>query len=224
MLRYVVKPAVFVALMMVPFTLAQACTLSPDYRVPTTMQLVRSADAIVLARVRDFDVSPVGQSLIPETVLDVENVIAGSDAPNQVRVRGGMPDESSRVRRGERARHSDPEELVHVNPDASFGYCNRYIFERGMLLLLFLDRGEDGSYSVINFPYARTLEDVPDANALWVRAVRFYASVAPLGRHQRRRAMERERDRLQATGDRLDAILARDIDRQLSFRYPVPRG
>lgn len=218
MLRYVLKSAGIAALMTVPFGVAQACTLSPGYSVPTTMELVTSADTIVLARVRDFQVSPYGQSYIPETVLDVENVVAGSDAPNQVRVRGGMPDE------GELARHSDPDELAHVNPDAFFGACNRYIFDRGMLLLLFLDHGGDGSYRVINFPYARTLEDVPDANALWVRAVRFYASVAPLGRHQRRRAMERERDRLQATGDRLDAILARDIDRQLSYRYPVHRG
>lgn len=218
MLRYLLKPVGFTALMTMPFGVAQACTLSPGYSVPTTMELVTSADAIVLARVRDFQVSPDDQSYIAEAVLDVENVIAGAGAPNQVRVQGGMPDE------GERARHSDPDELADVNPDAFFGSCNRYIFDRGMLLLLFLDRGEDGGYSVINHPFARTLEDVPDANALWVRAVRFYASVAPLGRHQRRRAMERERDRLQATGDRLDAILARDIDRQLSFRYPVPRG
>lgn len=84
-----------------------------------------------------------------------------------------------------------------------------------MLLLLFLEKDEAGKMRVIDASFARTLEDVPGADSLWVRAVRYYAGVARLPRDQRKQAMKAEMARLRATGLKDDALLAADINRQV---------
>ena len=89
------------------------------------------------------------------------------------------------------------------------------MFRKGMLLLLFLEREKDGSLGIISWPFARTLEDVPDESAPWVRAVRFYASIARDPKDVRKQKMATERDRLLATRDPVDALLAKDIAREM---------
>lgn len=196
---------------------AQACSVIPTYRVPTTLELVASSDAIILARVGkalpgkddDFEGS---FTLVPETLIHGAALPGALTMSGYVVVNGRVGDDAVQVT------PSDPEELAEANPDAFAGACNRYAFDEGMLLLLFLERGEDGRLQVRSAPFARTMEDVADENAPWVRAVRFYASVARDPKNVRKQKMLAERDRLFATGDRIDALLAKDIERQLESK------
>lgn len=187
---------------------ATACSMVDGYQVPTTLELVEQAEAIVLARVGD-EIPTKEEYGLGEIELRPEVLIAGSTMPSEIRIRGYHG--KGRLQ----PTPSDPNELSKANPDAFWGGCNRYVFNRGMLLLLFLKRDEAGRMNVIDASFARTLEDVPNAESLWVRAVRYYATVAPLPRDARKAAMKAEIARLRATGNKDDALLAADIDRQV---------
>jgi hypothetical protein len=193
---------------------AHACSVVAGYKVPTALELAASSEAIILARIGsalpeekdDFmgSIEVVPETLIHGTALPETLTIHG-----YVAVRGYVRDKQVPVT------PSNPEELAQANPDAFSGACNRYIFDKGMLLLLFLKRGDDGKLQIMSAPFARTMEDVADENAPWVRAVRFYASVARDPTDVRKQKLRAERDRLTATGDRIDALLAKDMERQL---------
>lgn len=187
---------------------AVACSVVEGYKVPTSIELARQADTILLARVRQWT-GPQKNPPIGELQLVPETLIAGAQLPGPLRIEGhhgaGMWQPVS----------SDPMNLRDANPGAFTGGCNRYVFARGSLLLLFLHRSDDGALRIINAPFARTLEDVPDADAPWVRAVRLYDAVADLPAAERRVRLIEERARLRASGDWTDRIIADDITRQL---------
>ncbi len=188
---------------------ATACSMAANYEVPTTLELVAGSDSIVLARVG----RSIGDGSGPDQTsveLIPELLVAGTEMPARLQIFGHLGTDRFQ------ATPSDPNELHKANPDAFTGACNRYIFKRGMLLLLFLRKMPDGSFRIISSAFARTLEDVPDANAPWVRAVRYYDGVARLSKKERKALMQAERDRLEATGDPIDALLAKDIGRQIS--------
>lgn len=193
---------------------AHACSVVAGYKVPTALELAASAEVILLARVGDplpeRDDEHMGElRLLPETLIHGSALPQELTMPGYVVVDGRVGEDPVSVTK------SNPQELAAANPDAFDGACNRYAFEKGMLLLLFLERGEDGELQVMSDAFARTMEDVPDADAPWVRAVRFYASVAHDSKLVRKEKMEAERDRLLATGDRIDALIAADIERQM---------
>lgn len=187
---------------------ADACSMAEGYNVPTTLELVQRSDAIVLARVGDA-IPATDKFGLGQLILKPEALIAGSALPGELRITGYHGDDQMR------AIPSDPFELARANPGAFTGGCNRYVFNRGMLLLLFLKHSETGQVEVIDASFARTLEDVPNADSLWVRAVRYYAGVARLPAAERKKAMTAEANRLRATGSRDDALLAADIARQI---------
>lgn len=187
---------------------ATACSMIEGYKVPTTLELVEQADAIVLARVGD-EIPTKEEHGFGELVLEPEVLVAGDSLPTELRIRGYHATDRFQPT------PSNPKELAEANPDAFAGACNRYVFNRGMLLLLFLERGEVGQMDVINASFARTLEDVPNADSLWVRAVRYYADIARLPRGERKQAMKAEVERLRSTGNSDDALLAADIQRQI---------
>lgn len=187
---------------------ADACSMAEGYKVPTTLELVQRSDAIVLARVGDA-IPATDKFGLGQLILKPEALIAGSALPGELRITGYHGDDQMR------AIPSDPFELARANPGAFTGGCNRYVFNRGMLLLLFLKHSETGQVEVIDASFARTLEDVPNADSLWVRAVRYYAGVARLPAAERKKAMTAEANRLRATGSRDDALLAADIARQI---------
>lgn len=186
----------------------------PGYKVPTTLELAASSEVIILARVGKA--LPAGEDdfmgsieIIPEMLIHGAALPETLTMPGYVVVDGKVGEDEVPVTK------SDPEELEEANPDAFSGACNRYAFDEGMLLLLFLERGEDGDLQVMSHAFSRTMEDVPDANAPWVRAVRFYAQVARDPKPLRRKKLAAERDKLLATGDRIEALIARDIERQI---------
>ena len=187
---------------------ASACSMAEGYKVPMALELVQQADTIVLARVGD-EIPSKEKFGMGELILKPEVLIAGTALPTELRIRGYYGDAKVQPT------PSDPDELAKVNPDALTGGCNRYIFNRGMLLLLFVTHDAAGKPDIIDASFARTLEDVPSADSLWVRAVRYYAQVARLPHAERKKAMATEVARLRATGDREDGLLANDIERQI---------
>lgn len=210
---YVIPLALSVSLAITPLN---ACSLSPGYTVSDTLDLVGEADTIILARITGATVREE-ETDEQYLILTPETLVSGRALPGAMRLRAYLPTPGE----DDRVTPSDPQNIMTVNPEAYSGACNRSTFHQGMLLLLFLRRDADGSLSIINEPFARTLEDVPDENALWVRAVRYYATVTRLPRNERRPALRAERARLMATGDPQDALIAADIFRQIrTYRKP----
>lgn len=210
MKRLWLRLSIAVAMIAAPLHAASACSVVPGYRTPTTMELVQQSDAIVLARVGDGTIMQIPIVDQATLTLTVETVIAGDSAPATLTMEGYLSGPDWPVT------PSDPDALDDISQQEYVGGCIRMLFARGALLLLFLERSDSGAYEIISQPFARTQEDVADEHALWVRAVRYYASVAALPEQERRVALRAERERLRATGDRLDALLADDIGRQLS--------
>lgn len=187
------------------------------YRIPTTLQLVEQADAVMLARVVDGGPSPyedfarMGGRLARFVPFAA---IKGDFAAQRILFDEAlleMPGSDLRLR----ATPSDPRNLVHANPDAFRGSCNRDVFKQGMIVVIFLKRsGKD--FVPFAPPFSRGLEDVPTPGALWVKAVQMYAAIAGKPKSSRRIEMRRERDRLQFEIDDPDArLLALELDRAL---------
>lgn len=194
---------------------AAACSVASPYRVPTNFELADSADAIVLGTVESEEKR--GDSILDqEVIVRPTLLLKGAGLPAEVRIRGYLAKDGRAVTR------SDPGELFRVNPDALRGGCNRYVFERGMQLVLFLERDGKGALRVSLPPFARAAEDVAGPDSPWVKAVRLYVEVAALPAGQRRAALAARRDALRASGDPDSALLAADIDRQLREKRLPP--
>ena len=193
----------------------QACSVVGSYRVPTTLELVEQADAIVLGRVVDNGPStfePFARAggrlarLVPFATLK------GHYSGQQV----VFPDASLELpSAGLRATPSDPRNLVDANPEVFSGSCSRYIFRKGMIVVAFLKRDGKG-FVPFAAPFSRALEDVPTANALWVKAVRIYAAIATKPKSLRRQEMRRQKDYLKYELDDPDSrLLSLELDRAL---------
>ena len=194
---------------------AKACSVQASYRVPTTLELVEQADAIVLARVvdngphSDNSFARMGghsARLIPFRTLKGDRPIREIVFPDAVL---DLP--SVKLR----ATPSDPRNLVDANPDTFSGGCNRYAFKKGMIVVAFLKR--DGKGFVPFTPaFSRSLEDVPTSNALWVKAVQLYVAIAAKPKSMRRQEMRRQRVRLNYQFNDPDSrLLALELDRAL---------
>ena len=194
---------------------AAACSVVPGYRVPTNLELADRADTILIGTVEGFSqgTNPwERQARIRPTLL-----LKGAALPAQISIEG-YPAEALR-----RPTRSNPRELHEPNPDALIGGCTRYLFEPGMKLVLFFERGKDGQLRFASYPFARVSEDVPSDEAPWIKAVRIYVEVAALPRSQRKAAMRARRDALRAaTGDPDAALVADDIDRELGSKRTRP--
>ena len=196
---------------------AAACSVVSGYKVPTALELAGEADTIVLGTV-ESEVSHGDSIFENEVRVRPTHLIKGAALPGIVSLRGYLWDGGR-----DRPARSDPRELHAPNPDALSGGCNRYYFEKGMSLLLFLVRDEKGALVPTLPPFARAAEDVPSPDAPWVKAVRLYAEVANLPKPARRAALIARRDALRAaTGDPDSALIAADVDRQLRKKRIPP--
>jgi hypothetical protein len=187
-----------------------ACSMPGSYRPPSNLQLVESADTIVLGVVEGGP-DRLGDTFASNVIVRPTLLLKGDALPAEVRL-GGMVRTDPRIV----MTRSDPRELSAPNRDALRGGCSRYVFERGMMLLLFLGRGSDGQLHLARHSFSRNAEDVPSPDSLWVRATRLYLEIAALPAAERRAALIARRDALRADGTDPDAaLLAADIDRQL---------
>jgi hypothetical protein len=195
---------------------AAACSVVDSYRVPTNLELTAQADMILLGTIERGEGEPDQSPFSREIVVRPTLLLKGAALPAEVRINGYLSDDPRDVVA------SDPRDLLHPNPGAMFGGCVRYIFRRGMQVVLFLHRdmrNGEGRLRLAGSPFARSAEDVPSPDAPWVKAVRIYAEIAALPEGQRRAALVAHRDALRArTGDADAALLAEDIDRQLNRR------
>ncbi|HET9637630.1 MAG TPA: hypothetical protein VFP12_00310 [Allosphingosinicella sp.] len=193
------------ALVAVP---ASACSVVSSYRVATNLELVERAEAIVLGTVerQQGEGSPFDTEVVVRPTL----LLKGAAVPDEIRLRGYLAKGG-----GNNATRSDPRELYRVNPDALTGGCNRYVFERGMQLVVFLQRDGKGLLRPSLPPFARAAEDVPGPDSLWVKAVRQYVDIVALPADRRPSALIARRDALRAAGGPDDIALADDIDRNL---------
>ena len=195
---------------------ATACSVIPGYRVPTNLELAERADLILLGTAESHAPSAREHDL-GDVVIRPVALLKGESLPAELRVGGYLSDDPRRVVA------SDPRDLFNPNPGALSGGCRRYVFRRGMLLLLILERNEEGGFRLAPYPFARTAEDVPSPDAPWARAVRLYVEIAARPEAERRGALEARRDALRAaSGDPDAALLAHDIDRQLRRRRIPP--
>lgn len=193
---------------------AEACSVIPGYRAPSGLELAERADTILVgtveggAKTRDGGLPGSAGVRVRPTLL-----LKGPALPARVVIDGYLEG----PRTGAPAR-SDPRELRRANPDSFSGACVRYLFARGMKLVLFFDR-EDGKLRFARRPFARVAEDVRSDKALWVKAVRLYAEVAALPEAEREAGLIARRDALRARrGDKDAMLLADDIDVELERR------
>ena len=207
----------FAVMELTPSAPASACSVIPSYRVPTNLELAERADLILLGTA-DSEAPAANDHDIGEVIIHPIELLKGDSLPSEVRVRGYLSDDPRLVAA------SNPRDLFNPNPGALIGGCTRYIFQRGMLLLLFLERDDHGRVQLASYPFARSAEDVPSSEAPWPKAVRLYVEIAALPASERRSALIARRDALRfAAGDPDSALLADDIDRQLRRRRIPPR-
>lgn len=194
---------------------SRACSLASGYETPTNFELVKSADAIVLATVVGSRGNPFDD---PQILAKPALSIKGSTTSDDLQFRGFLSSVVFKLNGKylrNTARRSLPYDIYRAHPNSFGGSCNRYIFEVGMKLVLFLERTPEGP-RVIMWPYSRSLEDVQSDNALWVEAVKLYVVFANLPAHVQRPAMLRAVTFLREMPHNAEAVLlADDIDRQL---------
>jgi hypothetical protein len=187
------------------------CSVDSKYRIPTTLQLARDADAVVLARIEDggpsFASGFRAAKIVPFAILK------GRSLPSEIQYKDAILSNGRA-----KATRSDPRNLVEANPDAFSGACQRYTFDKGMIVVAFLRKSGAGFVPDLS-PFARALEDVPSPDALWVKAVKIYISIAALPKPMWRKEMERRRVLLRFELDDPDArLIALELDRALRDR------
>lgn len=212
-MRYLLPLA---ALALIAAPPAAACSPAPGARIPTNMELVESADLILLGTVSggesDFDtgnwtivIAPIAalKGELPAQPITLDAMIA--------------PDAES-------ALLSNPYDLANAHPQATAGACNRYAFARGSRVLFFLQRNGDG-WAPARGLFSRWAEDVLTDDAPWLAAVETYVEVAALPDSERAAALTAHRDELRREADDpVSQLLADDIDRQLAGPNPPLRG
>ncbi len=191
---------------------AVACTTSPTYRVPNTQQLAQAADLIVLARVEGAK----RNGLDSTTILKPTLLLKGAALPPRLTLMGWMQGTVVDDIRVPAHTPSNPKELVEPNADALMGGCTRYIFARGMTLLLFYKR-DKGVWRFMDYPFARVSEDVPSPSSRWVRTVKEHVAITRLPAAARRPAMRKRADLL-ARGNVDERAIAHDMRRLLATK------
>ena len=211
--RYLTIAVLFCAAFLCGFQ-SQACSLREGYTSPTTSQLVDEADLIVLAEVvgqKEYDPEyGMGEVIVHPTTL-----IKGNELPDQLAFSGmlanNIVDNGGRKFRLGPATPSAPLNLLIPHPEGGSGSCNRYTYNKGMTLLLFVTR-EGQDFRVIQAPFSRSLEDVPSKNAPWVRAVENYVSLSNLPTPARDDAYVTKAAELRRLGTPTSLALADELD------------
>ncbi|QOV96351.1 hypothetical protein [Novosphingobium sp. ES2-1] len=146
---------------MVAIPPANACSVVETYIRPSNFELVQIADAIVVARAEtDVQNGPAD----PAVAFRIEASLKGN-APDRV----VLPFASIG-----KPIASDLSDLSGANPEGDMGACNRMTFARDSRYLMFLERGENGEWRQLGFPFSRINEDYIGENNAWMRAVRRY--------------------------------------------------
>ena len=200
-------------------TPAIACSVTPDYRVPTNLELAKGAELVLLGRVVGEETEdgsgPWDSALLVEPIEAIKGEAPESAGAAGTLAIGGVglvPEE-----RPDFGVLSNPYELAQAHPLSYIGGCIRYMFPAGTTALFFLERDDSGTgWRSAGGPFTRWAEDVLTDDAPWLRLVRLYARAAAQPAAERTALLETERTRLAALpADPVAHLMAADIARQL---------
>ncbi len=117
-----------------------------------------------------------------------------------------------------------PTRLTEAHPNAYEGGCIRLQFAKGALVVAMFKREQSGLREM-TYPLNRDVEDVPDVNSIWVRAVRLYVQATSVPAAEQRRTLNMLQHRLQRSQSADDREIAKDIRRyfRLGLRAKLQR-
>ena len=141
---------------------ADSCSVGPGYRVPSSYELVKAAEVIVLAHCESFD----GRKFKFRAV----KVLKGAFSGNSFEIEGNDHFQGP----------SFPDDLDSVRPGALTGSCFAFDYRVDHDYVLFCRRIDTG-LSVSGPPFSRINEVVDGEASPWSRAVQRYCEVASLG-------------------------------------------
>lgn len=191
---------------------AAACSPAPGYRMPSNLELVAEADAILLGKVVAGELDPDGDPFASTITIRPLAAINGPLPEGDVTLAGMM---LSRDAGSEFAMLSNPTEFARAHPVSYLGGCIRYVFPLGTTALFFLER-RDGAWAPADGVFVRWAEDVTGPDAPWVELVRLYLAALDRPEGERAAWLEARREALRARADDPVAqLMAADIGRQL---------
>ena len=192
-----------------PVPTASACSVGPDYRMPSHFELVKEADAILLAEAVDFFPARQDGELRDVVRFKVIRVLKGALCPRFVDVAGFL-DFMGRTEEGD---------LYSVRRGALAGSCIAYDYRLGKNYVLFGTPYET-RFAVSGPPFSRVNEEVDGPESPWTQAVSRYAEVAAIGdpeeEHEALKKLLEAANKHAAPG-RIPPALSIDIIRYLSF-------
>jgi hypothetical protein len=145
---------------------ASACSPGPDYRKPTNFEMVKLADAIVVATA--LEAINDGEAYGGRRVrFKVDEVLKGP-APEAFFAKETMLGSPPR---------SDPQDLVMPNAQSGDGGCIRGIFSKGAKYVIFLSKDSNGTWDQDHWIFGRVNEDYFGPDSLWVRTIRDYLTI-----------------------------------------------
>lgn len=199
-------------------TPAIACSVVPDYRVPTNLELAEEAELVLLGRVvgEVEGADPWDTRLLVEPVRAIKGEVP--EGTVSIAHAGLVPED-----RPDFGILSNPYELNQAHPLSYIGGCIRYMFPRGTTALFFLERAPDGDgWRLSGGPFSRWAEDVLSEEAPWLMLTRLYVEVAAAPESERKAMLEAERTELAAMADDPVArLIAADIARQIEGPNPT---
>jgi hypothetical protein len=187
----------------------RACTVGIGYTRPTNYELVKDADAIVLANAIAFEKKSDlerGKSRGIFTFKVLERI--KGDCTNQLITVEGDDDLQS---------WGDPDDFSFAKGDT--GMCNPTDYKLKGNYALFLENWK-GKWMVGGAPFTRVNVLVEGTNAPWTKAVRYYARIAALNDYEKEKAALHDLYSRAMSEDRYPENLASDIDAH--FEKPTP--
>lgn len=198
-------PFAALALLAAPLP-AAACSVAAGYRIPTNIELVESADLILLGTISDGDVEP-NASAVQQFEIDPITALKG-EMPGAPLTLAGMIDTNAIL--------SNPNDLKDAHPQSLDGACNRYLFPRGSRILFFL-KWDGDRWRPAGGPFSRWAEDVLTDEAPWLQVARLYIEAAGLPASERAAYLTARRGEYGAEeDDPVAQLIATDISRQLA--------
>jgi hypothetical protein len=180
-----------------------ACSPDGEYRAPTNVELIERADLVVLGRVDAG--RPKEQPSSNAVGLTPIRTLKGR-APEKLTLYGTFRD------RYGKPVAPQPTKLNELHSSSLWGSCDRQGYAPGTLVIATFKK-RPGGYMQMTYPFARNVEDVEDQQGLWVQAATLYARIISQNPPaQRRKAFQKERERLLAQSRDSDAqAIAQDI-------------